>query len=177
MNMSSMDTSMQGRDEQEYGRPNPNAPQELSRFAFLIGRWRCEARLKREDGVWETLQAAWVGRYVLDGYVIIEVYRMTRPTGELLVVGMNLCSYDVKKGTWSMKWSASRPTASPSESLVRSPRRPAPGAQLSTVNEIKWRGRIIMIKVSTARPRQRSAVFSLLSLLLCLTIVGVLLDA
>ena len=104
MNMSSMDTSMQGRDEQEYGRPNPNAPQELSRFAFLIGKWRCEARLKREDGVWETLQATWVGRYVLDGYVIMEEFRMTRPIGELLVLGMNLRSYDVKKRTWGMKW-------------------------------------------------------------------------
>src|SRR5439155_12291141 len=104
MNMSSMDTSMQGRDEQEYGRPYPNAPQERSRFAFLIGKWRCEARLKREDGVWETLQATWVGRYVLDGYVIMDEYRMTRPTGELLVLGMNLRSYDVKRKTWSMKW-------------------------------------------------------------------------
>jgi hypothetical protein len=92
------------RDEEKYGRPNSSAPQELSRFAFLIGTWRCNARLKREDGVWETLQATWVGRYVLDGYVIMDDYRMTTPTGELLVLGINLRSYDVNKKSWSMKW-------------------------------------------------------------------------
>lgn len=92
------------RDEEKYGRPNPRAAPELSRFAFLIGSWRCDARLKREDGAWETLQATWVGRYVLDGYAIMEEYRMTRATGELLVLGMNLRSYDVKKKAWTMKW-------------------------------------------------------------------------
>jgi hypothetical protein len=92
------------REKQQYGRQNPSAPQELSRFAFLIGTWRCEAKLKRDDGSWENLQATWVGRYVLDGFVIMEEYRMTRPTGELLVLGVNLRSYDVKKKTWAMKW-------------------------------------------------------------------------
>jgi hypothetical protein len=92
------------RNEEAHGRPNPSAAPELSRFAFLIGRWRYDARLKREDGSWETLQATWVGRYVLDGYAIMEEYRMTRPTGELLVLGMNLRSYDVKKKAWTMKW-------------------------------------------------------------------------
>jgi hypothetical protein len=92
------------RDLQEYGRPNPKAPAELSRFAFLIGKWRCEVRAKREDGVWEPLQASWVGRYVLDGYVIADEYRMTAPTGELLVLGINLRSFDPEKKTWTMKW-------------------------------------------------------------------------
>jgi hypothetical protein len=32
--------------EQEFGKANPNAPAALSRFAFLIGRWRCEARVR-----------------------------------------------------------------------------------------------------------------------------------
>ena len=92
------------RNEQEYGKPNPNAPPELSRFAFLIGKWRCEAKLKRQDGVWEPMNATWVGRYILDGYVIAEEYRMTRQTGELLVLGMNVRSYDTKKKTWAIKW-------------------------------------------------------------------------
>jgi hypothetical protein len=76
-----------GRSEEEYGRPNPGAPPELSRFAFLIGKWRCDARLKRESGSWERLQASWVGRYVLDGYTIMDEFRMTKPTGDLLVLG------------------------------------------------------------------------------------------
>jgi hypothetical protein len=41
---------------------------------------------------------------VLDGYAIMEEYRMTRRAGELLVLGMSLRSYDVKKKAWQMKW-------------------------------------------------------------------------
>jgi hypothetical protein len=37
------------RDEREYGKLNPNAPPELSRFAFLIGEWRCEVLLIVRD--------------------------------------------------------------------------------------------------------------------------------
>ncbi|MGH7710415.1 MAG: hypothetical protein ACRD2A_09965 [Vicinamibacterales bacterium] len=90
--------------ELKFGSPNPNAAPELSRFAFLVGEWRCDARLKRDDGSWEKLQAKWVGRWALDGYVILDEYRMTRPTGELLVLGLNVRSYDVNKKVWTMKW-------------------------------------------------------------------------
>ncbi len=31
--------------EQKFGKLNPNAPAALSRFAFLIGRWACEAKV------------------------------------------------------------------------------------------------------------------------------------
>jgi hypothetical protein len=92
------------RSEQKYGKLNPNAPQELSRVAFLIGKWRCEAKLKREDGTWENLMATWEGRYILDGYAIADEFRMTTPAGELLVLGINLRTYDAKKKTWNMKW-------------------------------------------------------------------------
>lgn len=92
------------RDEQEHGRLNLKAPQELSRFAFLLGQWRCDARLRREDGAWESLKATWEGRYILDGYAIANEYRMTTPAGDLLVLGINLRSYDAKKKTWNMKW-------------------------------------------------------------------------
>ncbi len=92
------------RNAQQPGKPNPNAPPELSRFAFLIGKWRCEAKLKREDGTWENLKAAWEGRYILDGYAIGDEFRLTTSAGELLVLGMNLRAYDAKKKAWNMKW-------------------------------------------------------------------------
>ena len=98
------DSGAMKRDEQEYGKLNPNAPPELSRFAFLIGKFRCEAALKRGDGTWESLKATWEGRLILDGYAIGDEYRMTTPAGELLVLGLNLRSYDAKKKTWNMKW-------------------------------------------------------------------------
>jgi hypothetical protein len=90
--------------EQEFGKPNPNAPAALSRFAFLIGRWRCEARVRLATGEWRTLQATWLGRFVLDGYAIADEYRMTGPSGELIVLGMNLRTYDATKHIWNMKW-------------------------------------------------------------------------
>jgi hypothetical protein len=62
--------------EQEFGKPNSNA-EELSRFAFLIGRWRCKAKVKSANGEWQTFQTAWIGRCILDGYAIADEYRMT----------------------------------------------------------------------------------------------------
>lgn len=92
------------RNKYGYGKPNPGAPKELSLFAFLIGAWRGEAKLRREDGRWDPLQASWEGRYILDGYVIADEYRMMTPPGELLVLGVNLRAYDRKKKLWNLKW-------------------------------------------------------------------------
>ena len=90
--------------EQEFGRLNPNAPSALSRFAFLIGGWRCEAKVTSANGEWQTLQATWIGRFILDGYAIADEYRMTGSSGELIVLGMNLRTYDVIKQAWNIKW-------------------------------------------------------------------------
>ena len=88
----------------EYGEINPLAPAELSRFGFIVGTWRCEARLKRDESHWETLRASWVGRYVLDGWAIADEYRMSTASGELLVLGLNVRAYDGEKKVWNMKW-------------------------------------------------------------------------
>jgi hypothetical protein len=92
------------RVAQEYGKANPHAPPELSRFAFLIGKWHGPAKLLSDDGTREELQTTWEGRYVLDGYAIADEYRMRSPAGELLVLGMNFRAYDLKQKTWNMKW-------------------------------------------------------------------------
>jgi hypothetical protein len=86
------------------GNANPNAPAALSRFAFLIGSWRCEARVKSATGTWQTLRATWLGRFILDGYAIADEYRMTDSAGELIVLGMNVRAYDATKQTWNIKW-------------------------------------------------------------------------
>jgi hypothetical protein len=98
------DSQTMKRDLNEYGKPNPNAPAELSQFDFLIGKWRGEAKLKREDGSWEILHALWEGRYILDGYAIADEFRMTTPAGELPVLGMNFRAYDPAKKAWNLKW-------------------------------------------------------------------------
>ncbi len=90
--------------EQEFGKPNPNAPAALSQFGFLIGKWRCEAKVMLASGEWQTFEATWIGRFILDGHAIADEYRMTRSGGELIVLGMNLRTYDVSKQIWNMKW-------------------------------------------------------------------------
>ena len=89
---------------EEFGRLNPNAPTALSRFAFLIGKWRCEAKLKSADGSWQTFEAAWLGRFILDGYAIADEYRMVSSSGELIVLGMNFRTYDAARKIWNIKW-------------------------------------------------------------------------
>ena len=58
--------------ETDYGNRNPQAPPELSQFAFIIGEWRCDVRVKGDDGTWQTYAARWIGRYILDGYAIAD---------------------------------------------------------------------------------------------------------
>ena len=88
----------------EFGSRHPNAPPELERFAFLIGRWRCDARVRSDEGEWQSFTADWVGRFILDGYAVADEYRMTRPSGELIVLGVNLRTYDAASGTWNLRW-------------------------------------------------------------------------
>jgi hypothetical protein len=90
--------------DQEFGQPNPNAPAALARFAFLIGGWRCEAKVRSATGEWQTFKATWLGRFILDGYAIADEYRMTGSAGELIVLGVNLRTYDATKQVWNMKW-------------------------------------------------------------------------
>lgn len=90
--------------EQEFGQANPNAPPALSQFAFLVGRWECEASVKSPDGEWQTFQATWLGRFILDGYAIADEYRMTAPSGDVRVLGMNYRAYDAARQTWNIKW-------------------------------------------------------------------------
>jgi hypothetical protein len=95
---------MDDQPDQNFGKLNPNAPAELSRFAFLVGSWRCEAKVLLDDGTWRAFDANWVGRFILDGYVIADEYRMTDSAGELIVLGMNLRTYDPARQIWNMKW-------------------------------------------------------------------------
>lgn len=83
---------------------HPKAPPELSRFAFLIGAFHCSARVKLPDGSWQTFQAAWTGRPILDGYAIADEYRMWGPDGALVVLGMNFRVYDTARRTWRIQW-------------------------------------------------------------------------
>jgi hypothetical protein len=90
--------------DEEFSKPNPNAPAELSRFAFLTEKWRCEATVRSASGEWQIFAAIWLGRYILDGYAIADEYRMTGADGNLIVLGMNFRAYDPARQTWNIKW-------------------------------------------------------------------------
>jgi hypothetical protein len=87
-----------------FGEPNPKAPAALSRFAFLIGKWRCATKVRLANGEWQTFEATWLGRFILDGYAIADEYRMTGSGGALIVLGMNLRSYNAAQQIWKIKW-------------------------------------------------------------------------
>jgi hypothetical protein len=90
--------------KREFGELNPDAPAELSRFGFLIGEWRFEAKVKFPSGEWRFFQGMWIGRYILDGHAIADEYRMTDMSGKLVVLGLNLRAYDPSKQSWNIKW-------------------------------------------------------------------------
>jgi hypothetical protein len=90
--------------DREFGKPNPNAPAALSQFAFLVGRWRCDVKVRAANGDWQTLHATWIGRFILDGHAIADEYRMAGLSGEPIVLGVNLRTYDASKQVWNMKW-------------------------------------------------------------------------
>ena len=90
--------------EQDFGTLNPKAPPVLSHFAFLIGQWKCEAKLKTSNENWQMFHATWNGRFVLDGYAIADEYAMHSLTGELIVLGMNFRTYDAAKRIWNIRW-------------------------------------------------------------------------
>lgn len=77
---------------------------ELERFAFLVGPYRCEASLKLPTGEWQRFAAVWEGRWILDGCAIADEYRMFGAEGEVLVLGLNVRSYDASRKQWNIKW-------------------------------------------------------------------------
>jgi hypothetical protein len=88
----------------EFGELNPAAPAALSSFAFLVGRWRCTARVMTSDGSSQTFRATWQGRFILDGRAIADEYHMTSSSGETIVLGMNLRAFDPGRRAWNIKW-------------------------------------------------------------------------
>lgn len=101
---STTQVNAKGNSMEQVERKNAKAPQELSRFAFLIGQWNCEAKLKSADGAWQHFDVRWTGHYILDGYAIADEYTMTDRKGALVVLGMNIRTYDASKKAWHIKW-------------------------------------------------------------------------
>jgi|GEM_PF-3329551 hypothetical protein len=83
---------------------NPAAPSQLTAFSFLVGDWTCDVRLRQADGSFIHWSAEWIGRYILEGYAIMDQYKMLDTTGKLVVSGFNIRSFNSKTNSWNMKW-------------------------------------------------------------------------
>ena len=55
-----------------FGTLNPQAPIELARFSFLIGKWHGQGKFKNQDGSTDPYEMIWIGRYILDGHAIAD---------------------------------------------------------------------------------------------------------
>lgn len=93
-------------DTCDYGKPHPDAPPELSQYAFLIGDFRIEARVWK-DGAWsEGFQPArWNGRYILGGMAIMDEW-FDLPPAENPGAGrgVNVRMYNPETKRWHLMW-------------------------------------------------------------------------
>ena len=90
--------------QEGFGKLNPKAPSVLSRFAFLVGAWEFEAKLKLSDGSPQKFHGTWDGHFILDGYAIADEFVMRSSSGEVIVLGMNYRTYEVAKQAWNVRW-------------------------------------------------------------------------
>jgi len=84
--------------------PSPAAPAVLSLFAFLVGRFHCETKVKRPDGGFDTCAAARHGRYILGGRAIADSWRQVGADGGVTQHGLNIRAYDAARGAFVLRW-------------------------------------------------------------------------
>ena len=54
-----------------YGRPNPEAPQEITDFHPLIGKCNCTSTTRKQDGSWnDAVDMTWVFKYIMNGMAV-----------------------------------------------------------------------------------------------------------
>jgi Protein of unknown function (DUF1579) len=86
-----------------YGEINPNSPNELQVFSFIIGKWQGTAKVKLDGGKFAQVPVSWIGRYVLDGTAIEDEFHSTAPGGSPYL-GISLRQYDTKRKTWIIEY-------------------------------------------------------------------------
>jgi len=79
--------------EHLFGRLNPSAPEGTSQYAFMIGSWTCDERIRR-GGEWAPFKSFVKGYYFLNGFGIIN----TTYTGD--AVSLMTYEYNPATKTW-----------------------------------------------------------------------------
>ena len=86
-----------------YGIRNANAPAELDKFAFLVGKWSGTMRAREPDGKYTDYPLEWLGRYVLNGMAIADEMRIPGQQGGS-VQGMTLRYFDARGRGWTVEF-------------------------------------------------------------------------
>jgi hypothetical protein len=87
-----------------YGERNPDCPNELAMFSFLVGKWQGTGRAKLGDGEFADFSGvSWIGRYILDGTAIADELHSLAPDGSPYL-GISLRQYDAKRKTWIIEY-------------------------------------------------------------------------
>ncbi len=101
------------QDACDFGAPHPDAPPEIEQFAFMIGNHRVEARVWQGDAFSTGyLEAAWNGRWGLDGRAVIDEWFGAQVSEAPANLGVNVRMYDEETGRWNMVWQPTSGTQS-----------------------------------------------------------------
>ena len=70
-------TEYEANAEYPFGRPHPNAPEEIKDFHPVIGAFDCASVQRAQDGTWQdTLSMKWKFKYIMNGHAVQdEVWR------------------------------------------------------------------------------------------------------
>jgi hypothetical protein len=91
------------KQKTSYGETNPDSPNELKVFSFLIGKWQGAGRVKLDGGKFADFSVSWIGRYILDGTAIEDEFHSLAPDGSPYL-GISLRQYDTKRRTWIIEY-------------------------------------------------------------------------
>lgn len=90
----------------DFGKPNPDAPEEMGQYSFIIGAFDIHMHAWREGGWTEQYrEARWDGRYILNGWAVMdEWYGASLEESPNFPGGVNLRMYDAEEGIWKLMW-------------------------------------------------------------------------
>jgi hypothetical protein len=94
---------MDVKQKTSYGERNPDSPNELEAFSFLVGKWEGTGRVKLDGGKSAEFAVSWIGRYILDGTAIADEFHSLAPDGSPYL-GISLRQYDAKRKTWIIEY-------------------------------------------------------------------------
>ena len=86
-----------------YGERNPQAPEELNLFSFLVGKWNGTGKTRLADGSHVQFELTWIGRYILNGTGVADEFHSLAPDGKPYL-GISLRHFDTKHDSWIIEY-------------------------------------------------------------------------